>query len=199
MYECFPCTYIWVSCGCLGPVGVRTRIWRMRTGIPDDCLPPYGCRELNPGPAWEHPVVFIAEPSLLTLGKSLSSLPLFGSKSECLSITENKTMWGSTERGKKLFSFNCIFSFRKNLFTSVGPSPFSLSSKALRSRSRSHILSCGQGSVLTRLLTSTVNLEIPLFGTAGPTCFKSYNNYQGPLPYYELVRGSEMLKVVRVP
>lgn len=128
-----------------------------------------------------------------------ASLPLFDSKSECLSITENKTMLGSAERGKKLFSLNCIFLFRKNLFTSMGPSPFSLSSKALRSRSRSHVLSCSQGSVPTRLLTSTVNLETPLFGTAGPTCFKSYYNYQGPLPYYGLVRSPEMLKVVRVP
>lgn len=67
----------------------------MRTGVPDDCSPPYGCWELNPGPVREHLVVFTAEPSLLALGRSLSSLPLFDSKIECLSITENKTMWGS--------------------------------------------------------------------------------------------------------
>lgn len=123
-----------------------------------------------------------------------ASLPLFDSKSECLSITENKTMLGSAERGKKLFSFNCIFLFRKNLFTSMGPSPFSLSSKALRSRSRSHVLSCSQGSVPTRLLTSTVNLETPLFGTAGPTCFKSYYKLPGPSPILRASEGSRNAK-----
>lgn len=53
VYEYFFCMYVCIPCTCLVPEEFRKSVGSPESGVADDCEPPCGCWETNPGPLEE--------------------------------------------------------------------------------------------------------------------------------------------------
>lgn len=52
-HEYLPCMYVCIPCTCLMPAEFRKSVGYPGSGVADDCGPPCGCWERNPGPLEE--------------------------------------------------------------------------------------------------------------------------------------------------